>query len=137
MTSNAADTRDTDKVRLDKWLWAARFFKTRSLASEAISGGKVHVNETRVKPARAIRMGETLRIRRGYDEYVVVVKGLSRQRVSAKQAALLYEETLESQSKRTALAEQRKQHAFRVPHPAQRPSKRDRRHIVRFTNQDS
>lgn len=134
-TGNTADA--TDKVRLDKWLWAARFFKTRSLASEAISGGKVHVNETRVKPARAIRVGETLRVRRGYDEYVVVVTGLSGRRVSAKQAALLYEETPESQLKRTALAEQRKQHALGTPHPGHRPSKRDRRHIVRFTNQDS
>jgi ribosome-associated heat shock protein Hsp15 len=78
-----------------------------------------------------------LRIRRGYDEYVVVVTGLARQRASAKQAALLYEETPASQMKRAELAEQRKQYALGAPHPAHRPSKRDRRHIFRFTNQDT
>lgn len=128
---------DADKVRLDKWLWAARFFKTRSLASEAISGGKVHVNKSRVKPARAVRLGETLEIRRGPYEYVVVVKGLARQRVSASQAALLYEETAASQAKREALAMQRKQQALVAPRPTHRPTKRDRRRIVRFINHDA
>lgn len=122
-----------DKVRLDKWLWAARFFKTRSLAAEAIQGGKVHVNGARVKPAHAVKPGETLSIRRGSDEYVVVVKGLARLRGPASQAALLYEETAESVRRREALAAERKAQTALVPHPPRRPSKKERRQIVRFT----
>jgi ribosome-associated heat shock protein Hsp15 len=123
-----------DKVRLDKWLWAARFFKTRSLAAEAISGGKVHVNEARAKPAHTVRAGETLSIRRGPYEYIVVVKGLSHQRGPATQAILLYEETTESRQKREALAAQSKLHALNAPHPVRRPTKKDRRRIIRFTH---
>lgn len=122
-----------DKVRLDKWLWAARFFKTRSLAAEAIQGGKVHVNGARVKPAHGVKPGETLSIRRGPDEYVVVVKGLARLRGPASQAALLYEETAESVRRREALAAERKAQTALVPHPPRRPSKKERRQIVRFT----
>lgn len=124
-----------DKVRLDKWLWAARFFKTRSLAAEAIGGGKVHVNEARAKPAHAVKVGETLSIRRGPYEYLVVVKALSHQRGPATQAALLYEETTESRQKREMLAAQSKLHALNTPHPARRPTKKDRRRIIRFTHQ--
>jgi ribosome-associated heat shock protein Hsp15 len=122
-----------DKVRLDKWLWAARFFKTRSLAAEAIQGGKVHVNGARVKPAHGVKLGETLSIRRGPDEYVVVVKGLARLRGPASQAVLLYEETTESMQRREALAAERKAQTALMPHPPRRPSKKERRQIVRFT----
>jgi len=124
-----------DKVRLDKWLWAARFFKTRSLAAAAVSGGKVHVNGARVKPAHAVKSGETLNIRRGPDEYVVVVKGLARLRGPASQSALLYEETAQSVQRREALAAERKAQTALVPHPPRRPSKKERRQIVRFTRQ--
>jgi ribosome-associated heat shock protein Hsp15 len=125
----------TDKVRLDKWLWAARFFKTRSLAAAAVSGGKVHVNAARVKPAHAVRLGETLSIRRGPDEYVVVVKGLSRIRGPAAQAALLYEETPPSIQRREALVAERRLQVAPVPYPSRRPNKKDRRQIIRFTRQ--
>jgi ribosome-associated heat shock protein Hsp15 len=128
---------NSEKVRLDKWLWAARFFKTRMLAAEAISGGKVHVNKDRVKPAHILRPGEILTIRRGPYEYEVVVRGLSRQRGPASQAALLYEETPGSVQRREALASQAKLHALTAPHPSRRPNKRDRRRIIRFTQQSN
>lgn len=124
-----------DKVRLDKWLWAARFFKTRSLAAEAVSGGKVHVNEARVKPAHVVKLGETLSIRRGPYEYIVVVTGLARERGPARQAALLYEETDQSLQRREVLAAERKAQTALMPHPPHRPSKKERRQIVRFTQQ--
>lgn len=124
---------DVDRVRLDKWLWAARFFKTRSLAAEAVSGGRVHVNRNRVKPAHVVRVGEVLNIGRGPYEYEVVVRGLAPQRGPASQAALLYEETAESVQKRQTLAVQRQLQSLATPHPSRRPNKRDRRRIIRFT----
>ena len=124
-----------DKVRLDKWLWAARFFKTRSLAVEAVNGGKVRVNDVRAKPARIVRVGEILSIRRGAYEYVVVIKGLSQKRGPASQAALLYEETLESWQRRQAVAAESKLQSLGAPHPARRPNKKNRRQLIRFTNQ--
>ena len=123
----------TLRLRIDKWLWAARFFKTRSMAAEAVSGGKVHVNEARVKPARAVQMGDTISIRKGPYELVVVVRGLSGQRGPAKEAVLLYEETADSISRREALTAQRKARLLDAPRPERKPNKRDRRRIVRFT----
>lgn len=128
---------DPPKIRLDKWLWAARFFKTRALATEAVSGGKVHLNEARVKPARALRLGDVLAIQRGEQRMTVVVRGLTDRRGPAKQAALLYEETDDSAKRRALLAEQRKLRAQSMPHPGQRPDKRQRRKIVRFIRRDS
>ena len=95
--------------RLDKWLWAARFFKTRSLAAQAVSGGKVEVNGARVKPARRIRAGEQLTIRRGVVQWVVVVRALNRERRPAREAVLLYEETPESREARSSEEERRRQ----------------------------
>ncbi|NJN48027.1 MAG: RNA-binding protein [Candidatus Competibacteraceae bacterium] len=118
-------------VRLDKWLWAARFFKTRSLAAEAVQGGKVHVNEGRTKPARLVRMGDVLNIRRGPYEYIVTVQGLSNQRGPASQAVLLYEETEQSRQQREVQAQQQKLQI----QPARRPNKKERRHLIRFLNQ--
>lgn len=123
-------------VRLDKWLWAARFFKTRAQAAEAVSGGKVHVNGVRGKSARAVEVGHILTIRRGPYEYEIIVRGLSRQRGPASQAIQLYEETPESQHRREFLAEQRRMQARITPHPARRPNKKDRRRIIRFTSGD-
>lgn len=125
-----------EKVRLDKWLWAARFFKTRSLAAEAVGGGKVHVNQARAKPARAVHIGDVLTIRRGPEEFVVVVRGLSARRGPAREAATLYDETAESLARRETLAESRRLQAPLGPRPAHRPSKKDRRRIVRFTRGD-
>lgn len=122
---------EEDKYRLDKWLWAARFYKTRSIAVAAIEGGKVHVNGTRAKPSREVRIGDELQITRGTEHYTVHVRGLSTRRGPASEAAELYEETQESCLARSALLEQRRLHAT-APAPDRRPNKRDRRHIIRF-----
>ena len=124
------------RVRLDKWLWAARFFKTRSLAAEAVAGGKVHVGGQRSKPAHAVRIGEMLRIQRGPDEYLITVKALSDRRGPAREAILLYEEAAESRLRREQLGEQRRLQSPAFPQPSTRPTKQDRRRIVRFTRQD-
>ncbi|MCB1823578.1 MAG: RNA-binding protein [Candidatus Competibacteraceae bacterium] len=122
-----------NRIRLDKWLWAARFFKTRALAVEAVAGGRVHAGGQRVKPAHAVRVGEVLSIQRGPDRYVVTVKALSDRRGPAKEAALLYEESVESRQRREVLGEQRRLLRFGAPSPTGRPTKQDRRRIVRFT----
>ncbi|MGA7979663.1 MAG: S4 domain-containing protein [Chromatiaceae bacterium] len=120
-------------IRLDKWLWAARFFKTRHLATEAISGGKVQVNGQRAKPGKAIRVGARLTIHKESLEWEVEVTALSKQRRSAPEAASLYEEREESRLRRqTQVRERRERGAYSVE-PAAKPSKRDRRMIERFT----
>ena len=122
------DERDTGDVRLDKWLWAARFYKTRSLASEGIVGGKVHVNGERAKRAHPVRIGDEIRIRNGAFEHILHVRALSAKRGRSTDAAQLYEETAESRSAREALAAQ-----FRsLPESHGRPTKRDRREIERW-----
>lgn len=122
-----------ETLRIDKWLWAARFFKTRSLATEAVSGGKVHVNGQRVKPACKLRTGDELRIQRGSVEFTVVVRGLSGRRGPASEAQQLFEETGESIAAREQQSqEQRLLRMANAPVSRGRPSKRERRHIVRF-----
>ena len=118
-------------VRLDKWLWAARFFKTRAKAKDAVDGGKVHLNGNRTKPSKEVNRGDTLRITQGFDEKVVTVVELSEQRRGATDAMKLYEETEESAQKRELRAEQRRA-AGRQVSTEGRPSKRDRRLIHRF-----
>ena len=120
------------KLRLDKWLWAARFFKTRSLAKAAIEGGKVHLAGQRVKVSKEICVGDTLQIRQGWDEKVVLVKELSDQRRGAPEAQLLYEETAESLARREAEAAARKAAGGMIDRPARRPTKKQRRQIHRF-----
>jgi len=120
------------RIRLDKWLWAARFFKTRSLAKQAIDGGKVHCNGQRCKSSREVALGDRLELRQGWDERTVVVKALSAQRGGAPQAALLYEETAESKAHREQAAEQRRALKALDPLASIRPSKKDRRQIQRF-----
>lgn len=120
------------RVRLDKWLWAARFFKTRALATEAVTGGRVHVGGQRVKPSRAIRLGETLRIQRDSSEYIVIVRALSERRGPAREAALLYEETAESRQQREERVEQHRLQAMTSPRSEGRPTKQDRRRIHHF-----
>ena len=129
---NVSLTTGMAKVRIDKWLWAARFFKTRNLAKQAIDGGKVHCNGARCKSSREINIGTTLEIRQGWDEKTVIVKVLSDKRGSARQAALLYEESAESIEKRQLNTEHRKAVQGSNPHPSGRPSKQDRRLIHRF-----
>ncbi len=121
-----------DKLRLDKWLWAARFFKTRSLAKAAIEGGKVHLGGQRVKVSKEISVGDTVQIRQGWDEKVVRVVALSDQRRGAPQAQALYQETAESVARREADAAARKAAGGMIDRPAGRPSKKQRRQIHRF-----
>jgi ribosome-associated heat shock protein Hsp15 len=121
-------------VRFDKWLWAARFFKTRALAKQAIEGGKVHYNNARSKPSRTVELEAVLIIRQGWDEKTVVVKALSDQRRGAEVASQLYEETPDSIAKRTMNAEQRKLQRAAIAAPENRPNKKQRRQIVRFKN---
>jgi ribosome-associated heat shock protein Hsp15 len=124
---------DDGRVRLDKWLWAARFFKTRALAAEAVTGGKVTMHGDRVKPARPLQVGDEIAIRLGPYEHVVRVRELSARRGPAPIAATLYEETPESLAARTKLAEQlRLAPAALVFEDKGRPTKRDRREIDKW-----
>jgi ribosome-associated heat shock protein Hsp15 len=124
------------RVRIDKWLWAARFFKTRSLAAEAIGGGKVLVAGDRVKPAKLLQVGDEVRLRLGPYEHVVVVRALSERRGPATVAATLYEETAESRAAREKLADQlRMAPATFVYEEKGRPTKRDRRDIERLRDE--
>ena len=126
----------TESVRLDQWLWAARFFKTRSLAATAAQGGKVHVRGDRAKPARAIRVGDLLQIRHESYEWVVTVKSLSTRRGPAKEAALLYEETEESVRNRDAARAQVQAQAAPFRERGGRPTKKDRRDWARVAPED-
>ena len=120
----------TESMRVDKWLWAARFFKTRSIARDAIEGGKVHLNGERVKVSKEIRVGMELTIRQGFEQKTVQIKALSAVRGGAPIAQQLYEETEVSIARRELLSSQRKLH--NLARPEHRPSKKDRRDINRF-----
>lgn len=121
-----------DSIRLDKWLWAARFFKTRPLATEAVNGGRVHLNGHRVKPGRPVHIGDNLRIQRGGLSYEIIVKGINRHRRPASEMDQLYEETQDSIRNREQSIELRKLAAGARQAPARRPNKHQRKHIVRF-----
>jgi ribosome-associated heat shock protein Hsp15 len=125
----------SESQRLDKWLWAARFYKTRGLAVEAISGGKVHVNGQRVKPSRTVRIDDTLTISKPPYEYEVIIHGLNLQRRPASEAEQLYQETTQSLDKRELLREQIKNEPLGFRQQKGRPSKRDRRNIIKFTRE--
>lgn len=120
-------------VRLDKWLWAARFFKTRSIAKQAIEGGKVHYNGARVKVSKLVEIGAELRIRQGYDEKTVIVEQLSDKRGPYSVAQTLYQETQASMDERLLRAEQRKQLKFEAPR--QKPDKKQRRQLQQIKYQ--
>jgi ribosome-associated heat shock protein Hsp15 len=126
-----AATKDSP-IRIDKWLWAARFFKTRTLAAAAVVGGKVKVNGERVKAAKAIRLDDELSIHIGPYEYGVRVLGLSGRRGPAPEAALLYKESVQSKTAREALATQLCAARIYVSHEKGRPTKRARRQMIRF-----
>jgi ribosome-associated heat shock protein Hsp15 len=126
-------TPELTRVRIDKWLWAARFYKTRSQASEAVDGGKVELNGARVKPAKEVRVGDALRIRLGPYEHHVVVRGLSDKRGPASVAHALFEETPESIAAREKLrADHRLAPALFVYEEKGRPTKKDRRALTEF-----
>lgn len=119
-------------MRLDKWLWAARFFKTRSLASDAVDGGKVKLNGASAKPAKDVKVGDRLQLRAGEQDWEVVVQGLNEQRRPAPEAQLLYQETPDNVQRRTQAAELRKLAPTPAPEQKGRPTKRDRRLLSRF-----
>jgi ribosome-associated heat shock protein Hsp15 len=126
-----------ERVRIDKWLWAARFFKTRSLATEAVAGGKVAVNGERAKPAKPVQAGDEVRLRQGPYEYVLLVRGLAERRGPASVAASLYQERAESRAARERVAEQLKLGAAAWAFEEKgRPTKRDRRELDRFRGRD-
>ena len=122
-----------DRMRIDKWLWAARFFKTRSLAAQAVEGGKVKLNDARVKPAKELKPGDVLRIHIGEIEWTLSVRALAAQRRGAPEAQALYEESDESRLRREEHAASRKQFLDPFREEGGRPTKKDRRMIRRFT----
>jgi ribosome-associated heat shock protein Hsp15 len=124
---------DPDRVRLDKWLWAARFFKTRSLATEAVAGGKVEVNGERAKPAKAVKAGDEIRLRLGPYEHVLIVRQLGERRGPASVAQTLFEETQASREARERLATQLKMAPPTFVYEEKgRPTKKDRRDLSRL-----
>ncbi len=131
MSVAADDEAPPGKVRLDKWLWAARFFKTRALAAEAIDGGKVTVNDERPKRAKLIQAGDEVRVRLGPYQYVVLVRDVSGRRGSAAIAQALYEETPASSAARAVAAEQYRNAAMTFAYQEGKPSKKERRAIDR------
>jgi len=120
------------KIRLDKWLWATRFYKTRALAAQAVTGGKVHLNGNRIKPSRTVKTGDCFEIQRGQERFEVVVKGLSERRASAVIALGLYQETESSIENREIENEKRKLAAMQRPRSESRPDKKQRRKIRQF-----
>lgn len=127
---------ESPRIRLDKWLWAARFFKTRALAQEAVDGGRVHYEGQRCKSSREVRAGARLEVTVGFDTREVIVTGLSEKRGNATQAAALYEETPESVARRTEAAEKRRAAALSAPVHDHRPDKHERRQLERLRRQD-
>lgn len=119
-------------VRLDKWLWAARFCKTRSIAREMILGGKIHYNGQRCKPSKVVELGAHIKISLGFDEKIVTIEKISEQRRGAPIAQTLYLETPDSVKKREENAWARKNNAFFSPSPEQRPDKKQRRELIKF-----
>jgi len=119
-------------VRVDKWLWAARFFKTRGLSSESVKGGHVSLNGMRTKPAKEVKIGDVLVIKKGLEVFEVTVLALAEKRGSATIAQALYEERESSIQARARLREQQKNHVASAPAPKKRPDKKARRHIIQF-----
>ena len=132
MTATATGFDPDASIRLDKWLWAARFFKTRQLAVEAINGGKVQVNGQRTKPGKTVQAGARLVVHKGSLEWELTVKGISKQRRPASEASLLYEESENSRLRRQELVRVRRESGDSMQDAKGRPNKRDRRMIQRF-----
>lgn len=126
---------DDNAVRLDKWLWAARFYKTRALAREMVDGGKVHYNGQRSKPSKLMELDAEITLRQGNDQKTVVVLGLTTQRRTAEDAQKLYQETEASVVNREKVSEARKMNA--MPHPDRRPDKKERRNLIKFKYGDA
>lgn len=122
----------TSGIRLDKWLWAARIYKTRALAREMIEGGKVHYNGQHTKPGKLVELQAVLTLRQGNDRRTIKVMAITDQRRPASEAAELYEETAESITQRENVALARKMNALTMPHPDRRPDKKERRDLMKF-----
>ena len=124
------------EVRLDKWLWAARFYKTRSIAKAMIESGKVHYNNQRSKVSKIVEVGAMLKLRQGNEEKEIKIIALSDQRRGAPEAQLLYQETENSVKKREEIAWARKNNSLLMPHPDRRPNKKEWRDLLKFKHQD-
>ncbi len=125
---------NTESVRLDKWLWAARFYKTRSIARTMVDGGKVHYNGQRSKPSKIVEVGAVIKLRQGTEEKIVTVEQISEHRRGAPEAQAMYSESAESIAKREQEALRRKLNAHN-PSPERRPDKKQRRDIIKFKQQ--
>ncbi|CNJ64037.1 heat shock protein 15 [Yersinia aldovae] len=121
-----------ESIRLDKWLWAARFYKTRAIAREMVDGGKVHYNGQRGKPSKLVELNAEIRLRQGNAERTVKVLALQGQRRGATEAQAMYEETDASITNREKVAQARKLNALTMPHPDRRPDKKERRDLIKF-----
>lgn len=126
---------ESKSVRLDKWLWAARFFKTRSIARDAVQSGKVQYNGQRSKPSKLVELGASIKVPQGYDLKDVIVMQLKEQRQGAPLAQKMYQETPSSEALRASNAEARKLSIFHSPRPDHRPDKKQRRQIIQFKQQ--
>ena len=124
--------KSAEAVRLDKWLWAARFYKTRALAREMVEGGKVHYNGQRSKPSKIVEPDAELTLRQGNDERTVIIQTVSDKRGPASEAQQMYTETPQSIEKREKVAQARKMNALTMPHPDRRPDKKERRDLMKF-----
>ncbi|MFZ1872766.1 ribosome-associated heat shock protein Hsp15 [Serratia sp. D1N4] len=131
----AKATQNDDAVRLDKWLWAARFYKTRALAREMIDGGKVHYNGQRGKPSKIVEINAEIKLRQGNEERTVVVLAVTGQRRGASEAQQIYQETEASIANREKVALARKMNSLTMPHPDRRPDKKERRDLIKFKSQ--
>ncbi|MDG3086850.1 ribosome-associated heat shock protein Hsp15 [Vibrio hannami] len=125
----------TEAVRLDKWLWAARFYRTRSIARNMVDGGKVHYNDQRTKPSKIVEIGAQIRLRQGNEEKTVIIEKISDKRRGAPEAQTLYRETDESIARREEDNMKRKMNALHSPSPDRRPDKKQRRDLIKFKHQ--
>lgn len=126
-----ADKNDS-AIRLDKWLWAARFYKTRTIAREMIEGGKVHYNGQRSKPSKTVEIGAEIRLRQGSEERTLHILAINGRRRGATEAKMLYQETTDSIANREKVALARKMNTLTMPHPERRPDKKERRNLIKF-----
>ena len=131
-TNKSQDKQDELSVRLDKWLWAARFYKTRSIARDMVQGGKVHYNGQRTKPSKIVELGAVVKLLQGVDEKVVTIEKILEKRQGAPIAQTLYQETKASIEKREANAISRKNNSFFAPHPDRKPDKKQRRELLKM-----
>lgn len=134
-SKQANDVEQISKVRLDKWLWAARFCKTRAIARDLVLSGKVQYNQQRTKPSRIIEIGAEIKIPSGYDEKIVTVLSIKDKRQGAVEAQALYNELEKSMKQRENNAQARKLSVFHSPKPDSRPDKKQRREIIKFKHQ--